>query len=111
MEHFFLGFILEPSGQLKSFANSGIFENDPMIRNSSGLCGSELISERRTSSVYFAHQKLAALNQNICSDVRLNPANIFSGLFLASQLLNARYAILMPPVSAMFSFSVSILSS
>lgn len=39
-EHFFVGFILDPSGQLKSFVNSGILDNVPITRNLDGGCAS-----------------------------------------------------------------------
>lgn len=65
--HFFLGFILEPTGQLKSRENSSMFDNGPRTRNSPGLWNPVVIRSFIASGRYLLHQLLAALIQNICS--------------------------------------------
>lgn len=65
--HFFAGFILEPSGQLKSRENASIFDNGPRTRNSLGLWNPVVMRSFIASGRYLLHHVLAALIQNICS--------------------------------------------
>jgi hypothetical protein len=55
------------------------------------------------SGLYLLHQTLAALIQNICRCEYGRPGKRPSAPFLTTQELYARYASLIPPLSAMFS--------
>jgi len=87
--HFFSGFILEPTGQLKSCENSSMFDNGPRTRNSPGLWKPVVIRSFNASGRYLLHQELAALIQNNCSGLYGRPGNFFSGLFRLTHSLYA----------------------
>ena len=63
--HLCVGFIGEPAGHLKSFANSSLFEKGPWTRNIPGEWAPVFILFSSDLSRYFEHQVLAALIQNI----------------------------------------------
>lgn len=65
--HFFLGFIFEPRGQLKSFENSSMLESGPRTRNLPGLWKPVVMRSFIASGLYLLHQVFAALIQNNCS--------------------------------------------
>ena len=66
--HLSTGFILDPRGQLKSLANSLLLENGPCTLNIPGEWTPVLILFSSALSLYFEHQVLAALIQNIWND-------------------------------------------
>lgn len=57
-EHFLIGLMLDPDGQLKSFANSRLLDKGPFIRNLTGACSS-LIYNSMSCGVVFLHHKFA----------------------------------------------------
>ena len=54
--HFFLGFMPEPSGQLKSLAKASLLESGPRILNLPGACGAVSMCSLRAASRYLMHQ-------------------------------------------------------
>ena len=71
--HLCLGFMLDPRGQLKSLANSAMFENGPWTLNMSGEWTPVRTRILRALGRYFAHQTFAALTQNSCLWPKDNP--------------------------------------
>ena len=63
--HFLTGFISEPSGQLKSAANSRLLLNGPFTRKRPGEWAPVLMRFSSALSRYLEHQVLAAEIQNI----------------------------------------------
>lgn len=73
IEHLLVGFILLPTGQLKSLANSSLFESAPITRISPGDRPFFKISSFKASSVYFAQWTWLKLIQNSCLGVYGSP--------------------------------------
>ena len=73
------GFILDPTGHLKSAANSFILENVPITLNCGGEWTPVVTNLARASGLYLEHQTLAALIQNNCCGEKGRPGNSFSG--------------------------------
>ena len=61
--HLCFGFMLDPRGQVKSLANSAMFENGPWTLNMSGEWTPVRTLILRALGRYLAHQTLAALIQ------------------------------------------------
>lgn len=105
--HLFTGFILEPSGHLKSLLKSSKLENGPITRNWPGESKPVVMWVFRVSNRYLEHHMLAALIQNICSGVySCRPGSLSSTLLCFAHSLYALYEFFTPPLSAMFSHCV-----
>ncbi len=63
-EHFLAGFMLDPTGQFQSWANSLEFLQDPLTRNLPGEWGSVNTRFLRVAGRMALHQMLAPDNQN-----------------------------------------------
>lgn len=103
ISHLAIGFIFDPTGQLKSFAKSFKLLNGPSTRNSFGGCSSVLIWFTRYSVVETVHIIWADAIQNMCCWLYLRPGKTPSGPLRFAHRLYALYASFAPPVSAIFS--------
>src|SRR6185437_5163930 len=92
-----------------AFAKASKFCTVPLVRNRPGECGSTCAATRAYCGRTFSHHICANDRKNLWSGVK---PSIFlplcAGLSLASTFCSARYAIRRPPLSAVFSPSVSL---
>src|SRR6201996_6213197 len=105
----FSGYIGEPFLQPKAFPNSSKFCTVPFTRNLPGECGSTFTIMREYSGRRLSHQICPKPIKKRCAGVK--PSTFGPSRFLpcaASVFSSARNAMRMPPLSAVFSPSVSL---
>merc|ERR1712051_402402 len=83
------GFIFDPIGQLKSFANPAMLEKAPCTLNWSGEWVPVTTDSLIPSSRDLEHQTFAALIQNICWGEKSSPGSLSSSPWLMTQSLYA----------------------